>query len=284
MAPTVTTNTPAASRRIKCHGCGRAMRSRLLAGGETHRHYCQPCLRDNQLCEVYYHHDKHANGRCGKDAAACAYCGSRPKTVHGPGEPDAGRAALEDEGDGQCSALEYLCPVWFEKLHRGMYDDLGDVEKDVIAEAWGWSAKYREGGHFCQNCIAFRFAILYGSQPLESDVWLEVDRLGTAESFAEHYLEAHFGREEEEGYGPYYSRCQNMLKALDGIDEFAFRWRQMGYDGKRDGLLMQLGEMRKRFVSDMHYKNNAAHVRELYDEVMEQFDSVEKNLREWFAF
>ena len=285
MAPAATTKTmaPAASRQIQCHKCGRNMRSRLLANGETKRHYCEVCAKGNRLCEVRYHWDKHANGLCGRDKNACAYCGSGLKLVCDPDDRDIGRMMQEDEEDEPCSYLEILCPLWFEKLHRGMLEDLATFDKDVVSEAWGWSDKFREvgGEYYCEDCISYSHMLFNGSYQFGT-TWVEIKLVETAEYFAQHYFEMHDGREGERGRARYLDACHSMVSALNGLETFSFRCRELKYNDRKDDLLPLLGELRRRFVSDMHYKANAAYDKEEYDDVMEHFDGVEKNIREGF--
>ena len=282
------TGTPVASRRIRCRGCGRAMRSRLLASGETFRHYCQPCFGKSGLCELRYGIRKHDDGKCGMNGGDCFWCRHGAGPCPDSEDEDAGCMMDEDEEeeeeDDPCSELEMLCPVWFERLNRGMYSGIGAPDAGVVAEAWGWSDRYgREGGeHLCQTCVMYGDAILDGMKHVGSDVWVQADRLETAELFASHYFEVHDGREDERGYAAYYDKCVEMRGALDALETSAFRLRRLRYDYKRDDMLRLVGELRLRFRDDMHYRNNAAHDRELYDEVMGQFDGAEKNLREGF--
>ena len=282
MPATTTTGTAPASRQIQCHKCGRSMRSSLLPDGDTRRHYCEVCARGNRLCELRYAYDKHANGECGKDKEKCAYCGSGLMMVYDSADRDVGRMMEEDKEDPR-SYLEQVCPVWFEKLRRGMHADLDADDKDVVAEAWGWSDKYREvgGDHFCQDCITYSYIIFNGSYAFGS-VWVELDRIGTAEYFAQHYFETHYGRNDEKGRGPYLRACRNMITALDGLEMLSFNCRQLKYDDKKEHLLQMLGELRTRFTGDMHHKANAAYDKESYDEVMEFFDGAERNIREGF--
>ncbi|MCE2497785.1 MAG: hypothetical protein J4F28_02100 [Nitrosopumilaceae archaeon] len=279
---TTGTTTAAASRQIQCHRCGRSMRSRLLPDGDTHRHYCAVCARGNRLCELRYDYDKHANGQCGGDKEKCAYCGSGLRMVYDSADRDVGRMMEEDREDPR-SCLEQLCPVWFEKLRRGIHADLDTYDRDVVAEAWGWSDKYNEvgGDHFCLDCTTYGYIIFNGSYQFGS-IWVELDRIGTAEHFAQHYLEMHDGRGDEKGRGAYLKACSNMISALDALEIFSLNCRELQYDDKKDHLLLLLGELRTRFKRDMHYKANAAYDKEDYDEVMEFFAHTEKNIREGF--
>jgi len=281
-ANTMTGTTAPASRQIQCHKCGRSMRSRLLPDGDTRRHYCEVCARGNRSCEVRYASRKHEDRQCGMNKEDCFFCRTGLKLRSDSADKDVG-LMMEKGREDPRSCLEQLCPVWFEKLHRGMHEDLDAYDKDVVAEAWGWSDKYSEvgGEYFCEDCNTYSYIIFNGSYSFGS-VWVELDRIGTAEHFAQHYLEMHDGRGDEKGRGAYLKACSNMISALDALEIFSLNCRELQYDDKKDHLLLLLGELRTRFKRDMHYKANAAYDKEDYDEVMEFFDSTEKNIREGF--